>query len=142
MIIKEISILTPAIQTSVQHFVDLLVSKPYKVSTETLASLIESENSYLFLAFDETEKIAGMLTVGMYYSPTGKKAWVEDVVVDNAYRGQGIGEKLVLHAIEFVKSKEVGLLMLTSNPAREAANRLYPRVGFDKKETNVYKMNF
>lgn len=142
MTIKEISSLSPEIKSSVQHFVDLLVSTPYKVSEEVLVGLVESENSHLFLAFDDAENIAGMLTVGIYYSPTGKKAWIEDVVVGSTARGQGVGEKLVQHAIEFVKSKDVSLLMLTSNPAREAANRLYPRVGFDKKETNVYKMSF
>ncbi|MFN3487734.1 MAG: GNAT family N-acetyltransferase [Emticicia sp.] len=140
MIIKEITTLTPATQTAVQHFIDLLVNIPYTAPTETLTALVASENSHLFLAFDEAENIVGMLTVGMYYSPTGKKAWIEDVVVDDIYRGQGIGEQLVQHAIEFVKTKQVNLLMLTSHPSRIAANKLYPRVGFNKRETNVYKM--
>ena len=140
MIIKEINTLTPAIQTAIQHFIDLLVSTPYTASNETLTALVASENSHLFLAYDETENIMGMLTVGIYYSSTGKKAWIEDVVVDDTYRGQGIGEKLVQHAIEFVKIKDVNLLMLTSHPSRIAANKLYPRVGFSRRETNVYKM--
>lgn len=140
MIIKEITTLTTAIQTAIQYFIDLLVTTPYTASIETLTALVESENSHLFLAYDEAENIMGMLTVGMYYSPTGKKAWVEDVVVDDTFRGQGIGEKLVKHAIEFVKTKQVDLLMLTSHPSRIAANKLYPRVGFNKRETNVYKM--
>lgn len=142
MEIREINASSPKIHTAVQHFIDLLVSTPYTISSETLEALIQSENSHLFLAFDEAENILGMLTVGIYYSPTGKKAWIEDVVVDDIARRQGLGEKLVQHAIAFVKSKDVSLLMLTSNPAREAANRLYPRVGFSRKETNVYKMSF
>jgi len=140
MIIKEINTLTPAIQKVIQHFIDLLVSTPYSPSQETLMALVASENSHLFLAYDYTENIIGMLTVGIYYSPTGKKAWIEDVVVDGIYRGQGIGEKLVQHAIEFVKTKDVNVLMLTSHPSRIAANKLYPRVGFNIRETNVYKM--
>jgi ribosomal protein S18 acetylase RimI-like enzyme len=140
MIIKQINTLTPAIQTAIQHFIDLLVSTPYTASNETLTALVASENSHLFLAYDETENIMGMITVGIYYSSTGKKAWIEDVVVDDTFRGQGIGEKLVQHAIEFVKTKDVNLLMLTSHPSRIAANKLYPRVGFSKRETNVYKM--
>ncbi|GGD43217.1 hypothetical protein GCM10011514_03950 [Emticicia aquatilis] len=140
MTIKEITTLTPTIQTAIQHFIDLLVTTPYTASTETLTALVASENSHLFLAYDEAVNIMGMITVGMYYSPTGKKAWIEDVVVDDTYRGQGIGEKLVQHAIEFVKTKDVKLLMLTSHPSRIAANKLYPRVGFNKRETNVYKM--
>ena len=129
MIIKQINTLTPAIQTAIQHFIDLLVSTPYTASNETLTARVASENSHLFLAYDETENIMGMITVGIYYSSTGKKAWIEDVVVDDTFRGQGIGEKLVQHAIEFVKTKDVNLLMLTSHPSRIAANKLYPRVG-------------
>jgi ribosomal protein S18 acetylase RimI-like enzyme len=140
MIIKEINTLTPAIQKVIHHFIDLLVSTPYALSQETLMALVASENSHLFLAYDDSENIVGMLTVGIYYSPTGKKAWIEDVVVDDIYRGQGIGEKLMQHAIEFVKIKDVSLLMLTSHPSRIAANKLYPRVGFNIRETNVYKM--
>lgn len=141
MNIKGITNLTPAIQTAIQHFIDLLVTTPYMASNETLTALVESENSHLFLAYDEVENIIGMLTVGIYYSPTGKKAWIEDVVVDDTFRGKGIGEKLVQHAIEFAKTKQVNLLMLTSHPSRIAANKLYPRVGFNKRETNVYKMS-
>jgi predicted GNAT family acetyltransferase len=75
---------------------------------------VASENSHLFLAYDDSENIIGMLTVGIYYSSTGKKAWIEDVVVNNTYRGQGIGEKLVQHAINFAKTKDVNLLMLAT----------------------------
>jgi ribosomal protein S18 acetylase RimI-like enzyme len=140
MIIKEIKTFSPAIQKVIQHFIDLLVTTPYTASQETLMALVVSENSHLFLACDESENIMGMLTVGIYYSPTGKKAWIEDVVVNDTYRGQGIGEKLVRHAVDFAKTKDVNLLMLTSHPSRIAANKLYPRVGFNKRETNVYKM--
>jgi ribosomal protein S18 acetylase RimI-like enzyme len=140
MIIKEINTLSPAIQKVIQHFIDLLVTTPYTASQEILMNLVASENSHLFLAYDDSENIIGMLTVGIYYSPTGKKAWIEDVVVNNTYRGQGIGEKLVQHAINFAKTKDVNLLMLTSHPSRIAANKLYPKVGFNRRETNVYKM--
>ena len=140
MIIKEINTLSPAIQKVIQHFIDLLVTTPYTASQEILMNLVASENSHLFLAYDDSENIIGMLTVGIYYSPTGKKAWIEDVVVNNTYRGQGIGEKLVQHAINFAKTKDVNLLMLTSHPSRIAANKLYQKVGFNRRETNVYKM--
>jgi len=140
MIIKEINTLSPAIQKVIQHFIDLLVTTPYTASQEILMNLVASENSHLFLAYDDSENIIGMLTVGIYYSSTGKKAWIEDVVVNNTYRGQGIGEKLVQHAINFAKTKDVNLLMLTSHPSRIAANKLYPKVGFNRRETNVYKM--
>ena len=90
----------------------------------------------------QDEQVAGMLTVGIYYSPTGGKAWIEDVVVDEAFRGQGLSKLLVAHAIQFVESKQIPLLMLTSNPTRVAANKLYQAMGFGRKETNVYRMTF
>lgn len=82
-----------------------------------------------------------MLTVGIYHSPTGGKAWIEDVVIDEAYRGKGLSKMLVRHAIDFVKSQGISALMLTSNPKRTAANKLYQTMGFEQKETNVYRMN-
>ena len=74
--------------------------------------------------------------------PTGGKAWIEDVVVDETFRGQGLSKLLVAHAIEFTKSKGIPSLMLTSNPKRIAANKLYQAMGFERKETNVYRMKF
>ena len=80
-----------------------------------------------------------MLTLAHYMAPTGRKLWVEDVVVDSSLRGKSIGRALVQHAIE--KAKEIGgTLMLTSKPARVAANALYRSSGFEQKETNVYRM--
>ncbi|GAB6119316.1 GNAT family N-acetyltransferase [Dysgonomonas termitidis] len=103
--------------------------------------LLASDNSYLFFITDGGN-IAGMLTVGVYKSPTGIKAWIEDVVVDDSYRGQGLGRLLVEHAISFAGSLGAGSLMLTSNPSRVAANKLYQSLNFARKETNVYRMAF
>lgn len=112
------------------------------VLTENMfRQLLESENSHLFFIMKD-EQIAGMLTVGIYFSPTGGKAWIEDVVVDETFRGQGLSKLLVAHAIEFVKSKQIPSLMLTSNPKRIAANKLYQAMGFERRETNVYRMKF
>ena len=85
--------------------------------------------------------IAGMLTIGTYLSPTGSKAWIEDVVVDEEYRGYGFGRMLVAHAIDYCRSQGIETMYLTSNPKRVAANGLYQSIGFERKETNMYKMN-
>mgnify|MGYP000013549106 FL=1 len=82
-----------------------------------------------------------MLTVGIYHSPTGGKAWIEDVVVDEKYRGQGLSKQQVTHAVRSVKEQGIPLIMLTSNPTRIAANKLYQKLGFEQKQTNVYRMN-
>ena len=118
-----------------------LSSQEFIFTERELAALINDSSSTLFLLFAEG-KIAGMLTLGTYLSPTGRKAWIEDVVVDSAYRGKGYGKMLVEHAIEYARTLSPCTLMLTSNPTRIAANELYRASGFEQKITNVYKMSF
>lgn len=117
-----------------------LSSQEFSFSERELAALINDPSSSLFLLYSEC-KITGMLTLGTYLSPTGRKAWIEDVVVDSAYRGKGYGKMLVEHAIEYARTLSPCTLMLTSNPARIAANELYRASGFEQKITNVYKMS-
>ena len=117
-----------------------LSSQEFSFSERELAALVNDPSSSLFLLFAE-DKIAGMLTLGTYLSPTGRKAWIEDVVVDSVYRGKGYGKMLVEHAIEYARTLSPCTLMLTSNPARIAANELYRASGFEQKITNVYKMS-
>ena len=128
-------------QEAMQRFLDQLTSSPMTLTEDMFNQLLASPNSHLFFLLKD-EQIAGMLTVGIYHSPTGGKAWIEDVVVDESFRGQGFSKLLVAHAIEFTKSKEIPLLMLTSNSKRVAANKLYQTMGFERKETNVYRMKF
>lgn len=124
---------------AVQRLLDQLTTRPTGWGGNNLEEIIAHENSHLFFLLKD-EEIAGMLTLGIYYSPTGGKAWIEDVVVDKDHRGQGLSKRLVAHAIEFVKTHRIPLLMLTSNPARVAANKLYQSLGFEQKQTNVYRM--
>ena len=126
---------------AMQRFLDQLTTNPMTLTEEMFRQLLASPNSHLFFLMKD-EQTAGMLTVGIYHSPTGGKAWIEDVVVDEAFRGQGLSKLLVTHAIEFTKSQGIPSLMLTSNPKRIAANKLYQAMGFGRKETNVYRMKF
>ena len=139
--IIEINTYSAEYHEAMQRFLDQLTTHPMILTETMFRQLIDSENSHLFFLMKEGQ-IAGMLTVGIYYSPTGGKAWIEDVVVDEAFRGQGLSKQLVAHAIEFTQSKQIPLLMLTSNPKRIAANKLYQAMGFGRKETNVYRMKF
>ena len=128
-------------QEAMQRFLDQLTSSPMTLTEDMFNQLLASPNSHLFFLLKD-EQIAGMLTVGIYHSPTGGKAWIEDVVVDESFRGQGLSKLLVAYAIEFTKSKQIPSLMLTSNSKRVAANKLYQTMGFERKETNVYRMKF
>ena len=139
--IIEINTYSAEYHEAMQRFLNQLTTHPMTLTESMFRQLIDSENSHLFFLMKEGQ-IAGMLTVGIYYSPTGGKAWIEDVVVDEAFRGQGLSKQLVAHAIEFTQSKQIPLLMLTSNPKRIAANKLYQAMGFSRKETNVYRMKF
>ena len=139
--IIEIKTYSPEYHEAMQRFLNQLTTSPMVLTEDMFHQLLASQNSHLFFIMKD-EQIAGMLTVGIYYSPTGGKAWIEDVVVDETFRGQGLSKQLVAHAIEFVKSQQIPLLMLTSNPKRIAANKLYQAMGFERKETNVYRMKF
>lgn len=108
-------------------------------SVADMELLLNDKNIVVMTAKDD-EKIVGVAT--LYIVPKiGKTvAYIEDVVVSSAYRGQGLGEKLVREVIETAKSRNVKSIGLTSRPAREAANKLYQKIGFIRKETNVYKL--
>jgi ribosomal protein S18 acetylase RimI-like enzyme len=83
--------------------------------------------------------IVGSLTLATFRIPTGVRAWIEDVVVDAAVRGHGVGEALNQAAILEARHRGAITVELTSRPSREAANRLYQRIGFVARETNVYR---
>ena len=117
-----------------------LSSSGARIDAEQLKALVECGASHLFLAKYKGE-VVGMLTLGEYLAPTGRKMWIEDVVVDAAARGLSIGRAMVDHAIGYAKGLGGGALMLTSRPSRVAANNLYRSCEFEQKETNVYKMN-
>ena len=124
---------------AISLLLEQLSSQEFTFTERELAALINDSSSTLFLLYAEG-KIAGMLTLGTYLSPTGRKAWIEDVVVDSTYRGKGYGKMLVVHAIGYAHTLSPCTLMLTSNPTRIAANELYRASGFEPKITNVYRM--
>src|SRR5512133_1397416 len=105
-------------------------------------SLLKSRNVHFFIAELDNEQIVGMLTIGIYDTPTGTKAWIEDVVVDESQRGKGFGEELTLYAINYSKALGARAVSLTSRPSRVVANKLYQKMGFTQYETNVYKYLF
>jgi ribosomal protein S18 acetylase RimI-like enzyme len=106
-------------------------------SPAELAELAASPATTLFVARDG-DAIVGMLTLILYRVPTGLRGFIHDVVVDESARGQGVGEALTREALALAESAGVRTVELTARGEREAANRLYRRLGFELRETNVY----
>jgi ribosomal protein S18 acetylase RimI-like enzyme len=114
-------------------------------SRAQLSSILAERTLILFLAQDQetgNEEIVGMATLVLYHVLTGMRAMIEDVVVDEKARGSGVGEALTRACLERAEQAGCQQTMLTSNPSREAANRLYQRMGFELRKTNVYKYSF
>ena len=109
---------------------------------EALRAIVESEASTILIARTEEGNIVGSMTLAMFRIPTGLRAWIEDVVVDGAARGMGVGRIINERALEFAREAGATTVELTSRPSREAANRLYLRMGFEVRETNVYRYSF
>lgn len=109
------------------------------MSKGDLLEIITDRNATLIVARDETGTAIGMLTVIVFRIPTGIRAWIEDVVVDQSARGKLVGSYLVQRANEIATVKGAKSIDLTSRPDREAANRLYVREGFELRKTNVYR---
>jgi len=107
-----------------------------------LEQIVSSPAATLLLARDPDGQIIGSLTLVVFRTPTGTRAWIEDVVVDEAARGRGAGEELVGEAIRLASESGARTLDLTSRPKRGAANALYEKVGFRPRETNVYRYDF
>lgn len=105
---------------------------------EALSRIVAHEAATLFLARLDG-RIVGSLTLAVFPIPTGVRAWIEDVVVDESARGHGVGEALNRAALKRAKSLGAITVDLTSRPSREAANRLYKRLGFVERSTNVYR---
>ena len=106
-----------------------------------IREIVEAQASTVLIARDARDKrrIVGLLTLVVFRIPTGVRAWIEDVVVDEAVRGRGVGEALSQEAVRRAVGLGARTVELTSRPSREAANRLYERLGFVRRDSNVYR---
>lgn len=106
---------------------------------EELDRVIKSESTCLFVG-EKENKIIATISLVIYKIPTGTKAWIEDVITDESARGHGYGKQLMEHAIAHARSIGIKKINLTSSPFREAANKLYLNIGFELRETNMYRL--
>lgn len=130
---------TPELVEAFNHLVPQLSSSNPPPSDAELAELVASPATTVFVARSEEGTIAGTLTLCTFRIPTGIRAWIEDVVVDDAARGQGVGKALTKAAVDEARKLGAKTVDLTSRPSREAANGLYQSLGFRQRETNVYR---
>jgi len=138
--IEEIKTFSPEIHRFVCRLIQQLLPNRNVPSEEAFRDMLDSEHTHLFVIQDAEGTWVGMLSVGIYRTPSGCKAWIEDVVIDEAYRGRGYGKMIVEYAIGFIRNSDADSISLTTNPSRIAANHMYQSLGFEKYETNVYKM--
>lgn len=131
---------TPRALDAINSLLPQLSKSAKLLNAEEFAVLISTSSSLLFFA-EEEDCVLGMLSLVIFRIPTGLRAWVEDVVVDEKARGKGVGKALSEHALKEAFRLGATTIDLTSRPSRIAANQLYQRVGFAKRDTNVYRFS-
>ena len=137
--ISELTEASSSVLQSINELLPQLSSSAQVISMDRLSELVESDNTIIFIGADNNGQILGMLSLIVMKIPTGNKAWIEDVVVDQSARGKGMGKALMDHALERAKKLAVKSVDLTSRPSRESANMLYQSLGYQIRETNVYR---
>jgi len=139
----EVSVATEATDELARAFAKLipqLSGTAVPPDVQALADVIAAPSNTVLLARDGAHgEIVGTLTLVMFRIPTALRAWIEDVVVDSGARGRGVGEALTEEAIRIAQSSGARTIDLTSRRSREAAHRLYEKVGFAVRDTNVYR---
>ncbi len=135
--ITQASQVTDDLIESIARLLPQLSPKPIP-SKEALTEIVASPNTIIITACDETRIIA-MLTLVLYRTPSGSRARIEDVVVDQASRGKGIAKAMIRYATDLAAQKNAATIDLTSEPNRKAANQLYQKIGFKKHDTNTYR---
>jgi ribosomal protein S18 acetylase RimI-like enzyme len=142
MLIEVVTEVTGELVDAFQRLIPQLTENNPPPALGQLTALVKSESSTLLIARTDDSSVVGALALTVYPVPTGIRSIIEDVIVDESVRGQGIGEALMRQGIEIAKERGAAQITLTTNPKRDAANRLYLRMGFKLRETNSYIYKF
>lgn len=141
--IRQVEEVTAELLEAFERLTPQLSSSSPPPTSGELAEIVKSDTTVLLVAVDPDRDgesaVVGSMTLVVFRIPTGVRAWIEDVVVDTAARGAGVGAALNSRALEIAHDRGARSVDLTSRPSREAANRLYRRLGFVPRETNVYR---
>lgn len=140
--ITEVNAADPSLLCSLNRLMHQLSRHFTEMTTADLERTIAHDQTHLFVGLDETGAVMATCCLCLASSLTGDKAWLEDLVVDETARGRGYARQMIKYAISSAKILGAASLNLTSRPERKAANALYKKVGFEPRETNVYRMVF
>lgn len=130
---------TPALLAAMQALLPQLTGQPTTIDGAKLTRLLAAPGITLLVARTDDGRIVGVATLVHFEIPSGSRVRIEDVVVDASARGQGVGAALTLAALRLATELGAINVDLTSSPHREAANRLYEQLGFERRVTNVYR---
>lgn len=142
-IIEQLKEFSQTDRQTIGQLASLLGHSNRDFTDDDLKEMLNSVNVNLLVTRDaSTHNIVAMITVCVYRIPYIKKSYLDDFVVNEAYRGKGIGSKLFKEALELAKEKGAAYVDFTSNPKRLEGNKLYEKLGFKKRDTNVYRLVF
>ena len=143
MRVEKVTKATAELLDALRLLIPQLTDRGAAPSEQKLAALLASSSSALLVAREGegSGSIMGVGCVAVYPAPTGVKAVIDDVVVDREARHRGVGEVLLRGLVDLAREKGAQVVALTSNPRRQAANRLYVRLGFKLRQTNAYYLD-
>lgn len=139
--VEEVTEVTSEVVAALERLVPQLSRSAPPLTAAEAGEIVASPATTLLVARGDGGRIVGSLTLALFRIPTGVRAWIEDVIVDEGARGAGVGEALSRAALERAGAAGARSVDLTSRPSREAANRLYRRLGFEPRATNVWRFD-
>lgn len=142
MKIERVTAVTDEVLAAFQRLIPQLTTRRQPPDQQALSALVGSDSSVLLVARNASGEIVGTATLVLFRTPVGLHARLEDLIVDQSARGQGVGQALTTDVLSRARAAGAGYISFTSNPARAAANALYLKMGFKRWETNVYRMDF
>lgn len=140
MLVEEVMSVDSSLVEAFARLIPQLSSSSPPPSAAALEAVVGSEASHVLVARDDDGTILGTTTLVTFRIPTGVRAIIEDVVVDSAAGGKGVGRAITQRALDLARELGAKTVDLTSRPSREVANHMYQRMGFEQRETNVYRM--
>ena len=139
VVIEQATEATPELLDALNHLIPQLSRSAPPLDESALREIVSDPGNVLLVARGKDGHIVGSMTLVLFRIPTGMRAWIEDVVVDDASSNQGIGKAMNREALRIAVERGARSVDLTSRPSREAANHVYKQLGFKLRDTNIYR---